>query len=128
MQCSTFESIFSEKIQGCIIRLIKTHDKLNSIKLIDQFAFKEIPRIDKLDVVFSADGKILTLFSTENNFLRVYEFKNIENVLDSIRTNNHIIEIKDTEGLDEVSFGKLSKFMIVKFQTKIQIFHIAKMR
>ena len=66
--------IFSDKIQGCIIRLIKTQPDLNSIKLIDQFVFKEVPRVDKLDIDFSIDGKFLTIYSKENRFLRVVEF------------------------------------------------------
>ena len=60
---NTLGDLFSDKIQGCIIRLIKTQPDLNSIKLIDQFAFKEIPRVDKLDIDFSIDGKFLTIYS-----------------------------------------------------------------
>ena len=119
--------IFSDKIQGCIIRLIKTQPDLNSIKLIDQFAFKEIPRVDMLEIDFSKDGKFFTIYSKEHRILRVVEFQQIDDLLDEIRNDRYVIQKTDTDKIERVSFGCNSKFMIIKYSMSLEIYNIAMM-
>jgi hypothetical protein len=63
---NSFEEIFQEKIKGCTIRLIRTQKDLGSITILDSFVFDEIPRLDRLKVEFSINGKYLVIYSTEN--------------------------------------------------------------
>jgi hypothetical protein len=53
---STFENIFAERIKGCTIRLIQTHDDLDSISVVDQYVYAQIPRVDGMNISFSIDG------------------------------------------------------------------------
>ena len=53
---STFENIFSERIKGCTIRLIQTHDDLDSISVVDQYVYAQKPRVDGMNISFSMNG------------------------------------------------------------------------
>ena len=90
-----FEDTFKTKITGCTIRVIQTQKDLNSIKMIDDFTFAEVPRIDHIDIKFSRDGKFFVLFSKENGFFRVYPCENIEKILDPIREGKALYESGD---------------------------------
>jgi hypothetical protein len=93
-----FEELFKDKITGCSIRLIKTHEDLSTITQIDEYVFKDykvredgqkmpIKRIDKLSLSFSFDGKVFVLFSKENNFIKVFKLSAIEDVMKIIEND-----------------------------------------
>jgi hypothetical protein len=79
---SNFQEIFKDRINGCTIRLIKTSDNLDSIKVIDSYVYNlEDSPIDldnmedcnykKVKIAFSVDGRYFVIYS---NFVKVFKF------------------------------------------------------
>jgi hypothetical protein len=83
-----FDEIFSERITGCTLRLIRTESELSSIKVVDLYTFTEVPRLDHLNVTFSVCGRYFVIFSKENQFFRMYNCEDISKIFDSIRAND----------------------------------------
>ena len=122
-----FEDTFKTKITGCTIRVIQTQKDLNSIKLVDDFTFTDVPRIDHIDIKFSRDGKFFVLFSKENGFFRIYPCDDIEKILDPIREGKSLYENKDIPDIEDISFGNNTKYIVLKYKQKMEVYHLASM-
>jgi hydrogenase maturation factor len=79
---SNFKTLFADKLMGCTLRLIKMEDNLSVIKLVDQVVLIHSGiKIDKIDMNFSKDGRFLTIFSKLHKFIKVYESRDIEQLI-----------------------------------------------
>jgi len=94
--------------------------------MVDDFTFSDLPRIDHLDIKFSIDGKFFVIFSKENCFFRIYPCENIEKILDSVREGKPLFALEDKSDIHDISFGNNTKYIIVKYQLKVEIYHIEK--
>ena len=89
--------------------------------------FNQIPRVDKLDFAFSNDGQNFAIFSRENGFVKVFKLKNIEKILDEIRNDSQQAELVNKDDIVDLSFGNNTKYLIIRFKSKIEIYHLQQM-
>lgn len=88
-------------------------------------------RIDRLKISFSNDGKLFVLYSKESNFIKVFKLPSIDNLLSVIEENNPLVEERygdeSKDHVEKVAFGERSKYMVVQYTQKINIYNIYKM-
>jgi hypothetical protein len=54
----------------------------------------------------------------------VYRIHDIESILDEIRADTFIAELTNKNEIEDVSFGNNTKYIIVRYKTGMEIYHI----
>lgn len=80
-----------------------------------------------MNISFSKDGNYFAIYSKKSNFIKVYKLNDIETILDEIRSDTFLAELMNKEEIDEVMFGNNTKYLVVRYKTKMEIYHIGQM-
>ena len=67
------------------------------------------------------------LYSKENGFFRIYPSEDIEKILDPIREGKSLYEQKGIPDIEEISFGNNTKYIVVKYKQKMEVYHLVSM-
>ena len=65
------------------------------------------------------------IYSKDRSETKIYQFDNIEELVGKIREDRFVAEIKSDSNIVDIDFGKNTKYIVVRYRQKLEIYHLS---
>ena len=130
---SSFQELFSDRINGFGLRLLKMNEDLTKVERVEEhFIREELPgrgkSATKIEISFSSDGRYLAVFFRQLAKFKIFEIQenDLIRLFQDIKEDNPIIKFalqsKNPNEITAIEFDDQSKHLILSGPMKIYIY------
>ena len=65
------------------------------------------------------------IYSKDRSETKIYQFNNIEELVGKIREDRFVAEFKSDSPIVDIDFGKDTKYILVRYRQKLEIYHLS---